>query len=58
MDEVASSLATSEEQVADTLEKVAEHRSSLDAERLRTLATEARRYAALQRDRSTMWKMP
>jgi hypothetical protein len=53
--EVASSLAATEEEVTRTLEKIAQHRSPPDAERLRARADEARRYAAVVRDRSAKY---
>ena len=53
--EVASFVAATEEKVASTLEKVAEHRAPHDAMRLRAKAQDAREYAAKVRDRSTSY---
>ncbi len=44
--------AATEEQVAETLAEVAEHRPAADAERLRAEAESARQYAAKERDLS------
>jgi hypothetical protein len=46
-----------EEQVAGTLEKVAENRSPPDDERLRAQADQARRHAAKERDLSTRYNI-
>ncbi|HEY2261127.1 MAG TPA: hypothetical protein VGI96_00720 [Streptosporangiaceae bacterium] len=48
-------MAATEEQVAVTLDKVAEHRPETDAERLRAQAEEARRFAAQERDLSVKY---
>jgi hypothetical protein len=55
--ELASFLAATEERVAATLEKVAQRRPPPAAERLRAQADEARRYAAVGRDRSMKYSM-
>jgi hypothetical protein len=55
--EVANWVSATEEQVADTLDRVAEHRPAVDAERLRARASEARRCAAVQRGLSTKYGM-
>ncbi len=52
MGEVAASIADTEEQVAGTLEAIAERRSGPDAERLRAQAAGARDYAAKERGRA------
>jgi hypothetical protein len=57
MADVANVVAVTEEQVAETLERVAKHRSPLDAERLRAGASEARRCAAVERGLSTKYNM-
>jgi hypothetical protein len=50
--ELAGAIAATEEQVADTLDKVAEHRPPHDADRLHAQATEARDYASKERRRA------
>jgi hypothetical protein len=55
--DVADHVSVTEEQVAGTLERVAEHRPRPDAERLRARANEARRCAAMERDLSAKYKM-
>jgi hypothetical protein len=42
-------VAATAEEIADTLEKIAEHRPAADAERLRAEAESARQYAAKER---------
>jgi len=55
MAEVAATVADTEEQVAITLDDVAEHRSPPDAERLRARAEEARQAAARERRRAVSY---
>jgi hypothetical protein len=50
--ELANSVAATEEQTSDTLEKVAKNRSPHHAERLRAGADHARQYAAKERGRA------
>jgi hypothetical protein len=50
--ELAGAIASTEEQVADTLDRVAEHRPPHDADRLHAQATEARDYASKERRRA------
>ena len=54
---MAMAVAVAEEWLADTLERVAEHRFPHDAERLRAQATKAREYAAKERDRAAHYAM-
>ena len=56
MAEVAATVAETEEQGANTLEDVAEHRSPSDAERLRAQAEEARQAAARERRRAASYR--
>jgi phage shock protein A len=56
MAEVAGSVADSEEQLADLLERIAERRSPADAARLQAMADDARRYAAKEHDRSARYR--
>jgi hypothetical protein len=55
---LAGSIASTEERVADTLEKVADHRPPDDAKRLRARADEARTYAAKERHRAAEYSKP
>jgi hypothetical protein len=55
--DLASAVAATEDQVADTLEQVAGHRPPSDAERLRAEADRARKYAAKERDLSLKYHM-
>lgn len=50
--ELAASVADIEEQIAATFERMATNRATPDAARLRAKATEARQYAAKERERS------
>lgn len=56
--QLASFVAATEEEVADTLEKVAENRPPHDAQRLIAMAEEARQYAAKERERSAEYDKP
>jgi hypothetical protein len=56
MAEVAATVADTEEQVASTLEDVAEHRPPSDAERLRAQAEEARQIATKEHRRAASYR--
>ena len=55
--EVAGYVAATEDKIAATLERVAQHRSPPGAERRRAIARDARDYAARERSRAASYRM-